>query len=95
MVDAEEKFLAWNIPGAISPRLQGITEDAVSALVTEVPDLLQEPEQGHKNVSSSKFGWGIADFSPSAMSGIQEASYPNCGTFDKLMSIRNLAQHRL
>lgn len=89
-------IVAWNIPGAISPRLQKIAEDAVSALLAEVPDLLQEQgERGEiKYPSSSKFGCGMTEFSACTMSGRQEASWTHHRAFNKLMLIRNPAQRR-
>ncbi|KAJ2911373.1 hypothetical protein MD484_g9041, partial [Candolleomyces efflorescens] len=76
VVDTDQTFVAWNIPGAISLRLQKIAEDAVSALLDKVSDLLRELQQGIKNPYSSKFGCGIAKFSPSAMSRTQEKPGP-------------------
>ena len=67
VIDEEGTIAAWNIPGAISPRLQLLAETAVTSLLAEVPDAMLPPSHKYgevQNTGDLKFGTGIRTFSP-------------------------------
>jgi hypothetical protein len=67
VVDQEGTIAAWNIPGAISPRLQQVAETAVTSLLAEVSDVMLPAADKYGEVQiagDSKFGTGMRMFSP-------------------------------
>lgn len=67
VVDEEGTIAAWNIPGAISPRLQQVAETAVTSLLAEVSGVMLPPADKYGQVQNAgrlKFGAGLRTFSP-------------------------------
>ena len=66
VIDEEGTIAAWNIPGAISTRLQLLAETAVTSLLAEVPEVMLPPSDKYgkvQNARNLKFGTGMRTFS--------------------------------